>query len=382
MAENYRLAAGGIELEVDLTVGHLAALRVESNGPDGHRILEPLHRAPWRDDPAIQADENIAPNVRRLAGDFFCAPFGIHGDGTDPVSGEALPPHGWPGNSRWQVVDETQDGKGGHTLTLALEKPVQGGRLIKELTLRDGHPFVYQRHIFEGGSGMIPVAHHVMTQFSGSGQLAFSPKRFAVTPPAPQETDPARGRSLFGRGVLTHDLTRLPGHEPGTSFDLTQYPAAAGHEDFVLLVEDPANQIGWTAALREEEQDMLITLRDARQLPVTMLWYSSAGRHYSPWNSRHKGVLGIEDGCALPGFAASGMSEAERALEQSIVQRGIHLNAVMRTEIRHVLGVFATSGNPKKARDVFAASLAGKKPISAVQFCQDFLLSRRVGKHA
>ena len=375
VAENYRLAAGGIELEVDLTVGHLAALRVESNGPGGRRILEPLHRAPWRDDPSIQADESIAPNVRRLAGDFFCAPFGIHGDGTDPVSGEALPPHGWPGNSRWQVAGETQDGKGGHTLTLVLEKPVQGARLTKELTLRDGHPFVYQRHIFEGGSGLIPVAHHVMTQFRGGGQLAFSPKRFAVTPPAPQETDPARGRSLFGRGVLTHDLTRLPGHEPGTSFDLTRYPLAQGHEDFVLLVEDPANDIGWTAALREEEQDMLVTLRDARQLPVTMLWYSNAGRHYSPWNSRHKGVLGIEDGCALPGFTLSGESEAERTLEQGIVQRGIHLNAVTRTEVRHVLGALGAYFDKTVPVSGLLAQLLAKNEEKVARFDRAFLKS-------
>lgn len=341
MTDSYRLVAGGIELEVDLTVGHLSALRVESNGPGGRRILEPLHRAPWRDEPAIQADQSIAPNVRRLAGDFFCAPFGRQGDGTDPVSGEALPSHGWPGNSRWQVVAETQDGKGGHTLTLVLEKSVQGARLTKELTLRDGHPFIYQRHVFEGGSGQIPIAHHVMTQFSGAGRLAFSPKLFAVTPPTPQESDPVRGRSLFGRGVLTRDLTRLPGHEPGTCFDLTRYPVAEGHEDFALLVEDPKNTLGWAAALREEEQDMLITLRDPRQLPVTMLWYSNAGRHYSPWNSRHQGVLGIEDGNALPGFAVDGESEAERAVAQSIVQRGIHLNAVTRTEVRHVLGALA-----------------------------------------
>jgi hypothetical protein len=374
MADIYHLAAGGIELEVDLSVGHLAALRIESNGPDGRRILEPLHRAPWRDDPAIQADEAIAPNVRRLAGDFFCAPFGKQGDGKDPTSGEELPPHGWPANSRWQVIsDQRDDGAGARTVTLELERKVQGARLTKELTLTDGHPFVYQRHIFEGGSGLIPVAHHVMTHFSNGGQLAFSPKLFAVTPPARQESDPARGRSLFASGALTHDLAHLPGAEPGQFFDLTRYPVAEGHEDFVLLVEDPKNRIGWTAALREEEQDMLVTLRNPRQLPVTMLWYSNAGRHYSPWNSRHKGVLGIEDGCALPGFAQEGASEAERGLRNGPERGGVPLGRAGRVQIKHVLGGLSASGLDAGAGYAFEAVLKLGLESDSARFDSSFL---------
>ena len=39
-------------------------------------------------------------------------------------------------------------------------------------------------------------------------------------------------------------------------------------------------------------------LKDPAVLPVTMFWHSNAGRDYPPWNGRHDGVIGIEDGCA------------------------------------------------------------------------------------
>ena len=64
--------AQGIKVTLDLRVGHIRALVIETDG----RTLEPLHTAPWVDDPAITADESIPPNLRYLSGDFFCAPFG------------------------------------------------------------------------------------------------------------------------------------------------------------------------------------------------------------------------------------------------------------------------------------------------------------------
>jgi hypothetical protein len=39
------------------------------------------------------------------------------------------------------------------TMRAVLEGAVNGATLVKELSLQDGHPFVYQRHLFIGGSG-------------------------------------------------------------------------------------------------------------------------------------------------------------------------------------------------------------------------------------
>jgi hypothetical protein len=58
----------------------------------------------------------------------------------------------------------------------ALAKRVMGAEVIKEFTLRDGHPFLYERHVLSGGSGGVSVASHAMTDFVGEGRLCFSPK--------------------------------------------------------------------------------------------------------------------------------------------------------------------------------------------------------------
>src|SRR5215207_4827264 len=95
MEERFHTIRGrGIAVTVDLAVGHLRSLYIERDG----RRLTPLHTAPWIDDPAIAEDESILPNLRSLSGDFFCAPFG----GADE---EGVPTHGWPANSRWDILE-------------------------------------------------------------------------------------------------------------------------------------------------------------------------------------------------------------------------------------------------------------------------------------
>ena len=78
----------------------------------------------------------------------------------------------------------------------------------------------------------------------------------------------------------------------GTIADLTSYPFASAHEDFVALVENTANDLGWAAALRPDKRDIFLSLKNPRDYPITMMWFSNGGRDYAPWNGRHRGVLG------------------------------------------------------------------------------------------
>jgi hypothetical protein len=325
MAERFHtIRAEGIALTIDLAVGHLRALEIEAGG----RRLTPLYTAPWVDDPAIADDESIPPNLRALSGDFFCAPFG----GADE---EGVPPHGWPANSRWEHL-ETSPHADGTVARYALQKRPRGARLIKEIALRDGHPLVYQRHVFEGGSGAISVASHAMTQFPTRGRLAFSAKAYAETPAQPLEPDPARGRYALAYPARFTDLSQAPLRNGGTT-DLRSYPIASRHEDFVMLVEAPGNRIGWAAAIRDDSQDVLLSLKNPGDLPVTMLWFSNGGRDYPPWNGRNVGVLGIEEGRAYSarGFAASA---APNPLSQSGVPTVLELRPDGTAEVRHVIG--------------------------------------------
>lgn len=272
-----RLSAGGHSVTIDPAVGNLRSLGFSVDG----RSLSPLHRAPWADDPDVGADAHLAPVERTLSGDFFCAPFGAS-------DVEPAPPHGWSANSPWTVV-EAGDG----AAHLSLGRPVLGAAIEKRLRLSADAPILYQSHVIRGGQGGLPVAHHPMIRLAGRGWLSVSPKRVAVTPTRP--LDP--GRHRLACPAETTDLTRLPTTDGGP-LNLRALPIADRHEDFLTLIEVPDRRLGWTAVIREDEDDLIFVLKDPTVLPITMLWHSNGGRDHAPWLGRHRGVLGIEDGCA------------------------------------------------------------------------------------
>jgi hypothetical protein len=325
MSERFHtIAADGISLTLDLAVGHIRSLEIER---DGSKVT-PLHTAPWVDDPEISDDPDIAPNLKYLSGDFFCAPFGLS-------DVEEAPPHGWPPNSRWEFAGEDA-GPSRRTARFILERKVMGARLTKEITLRDGHPFAYQRHIFEGGTGAVSVASHAMTHFAGDGHLSFSPKAFAELPAEQQESDPARGRSIFAHPARFSDLGKLP-LANGATADLHHYPIAAEHEDFAMLVEEKGARLGWAAAVRPDANDVMLSLKNPADFPVTFLWFSNGGRFYPPWNSRHLGVLGIEEGRAYSAYGHAA-SIAPNPLSEAGIPTALTLSPTGSVAVRHVIG--------------------------------------------
>ena len=244
------IAAPGVRLVLDLEVGHIRSFEIEAGG----RKLTPLHTAPWVEDKAVIDDPEIPPGLKYLSGDFFCAPFAASDVEKTPN------PHGWPTNAPWEKLDEETCGDR-TTARWVLTRPVMGARVTKEITLRGGHPFAYQRHTFEGGHGRVSAASHGMTRFGKGGRLSFSPKAYADIPSLAQETDPSRGRSLFKCPARFTDLSKLP-FADGRVVDLRNYPLADGHEDFLMLVEAKGSTLGWAAALRKEERDIMLSLKN------------------------------------------------------------------------------------------------------------------------
>lgn len=335
----HTIRAEGAEAVLDLRGGHLRRFAVTGGG----RTIEPTHSAPWVDDPLVQADESILPNLRYLAGDFFCAPFS-----TADIDG--APPHGWPANTRWTVLETVPHPDGGTIGRYELSRPVMGARLVKEFALRDGHPFLYERHIFFGGEGALPVANHGMTRFTTGGRLAFSPKRSASTPETAPEPDPARGRSSLAYPAEFADLTRVPMADGGFA-DITSYPFADRNEDFIMLVEAEGARIGWALATRPEQRDIYLSLKNPADLPVTLLWFSNGGRDYAPWNSRHVGVQGIEEGRTYGG-AGHKASIAPNPLTAAGVPTALVLDPQGEVEVRNVIGGLPLPEGWSRAADV------------------------------
>lgn len=276
-----RLAHGESEALIDPRVGNIPHWRVSARVP--------LHVAPWRDEPEVQDDPALAPVNKRLAGDFFCMPFG-----RDDLHG--FPIHGPTANTDWDVVD--QDAA---VARFALRSDVLGAHVTKEVRLVG--PCLLQTHVVEGGAGDVTFAHHPMSHMAEGGRLSYSPKRAALTDPTPQH----KGKNLWALNQLRGDL-KLD-REDGGSWDLGTYPAGHVVEDFCVLAEARDSRLGWTCLMRNAEDDMLLVLKDPSVMPITMLWISNGARDFSPWNSRHTGVIGIEDGCAMGG---EGLSAAMR----------------------------------------------------------------------
>jgi hypothetical protein len=332
------LEAKGIRVRVDLRVGHIRELTIERGG----RSISPLHTAPWVDEPTITSDANLPGNLRFLSGDFFCAPFAV-------ADLESAPPHGWPANSAW-IVKDTKRTDFGIIGRYELERPVMGAKVLKELTLCHEHPFLYERHVFAGGQGAVSVANHAMIRFDGNGRLAFSKKAYGRTPSHGLETDPSRGRAKLAYPARFEDLRSVTTAEGGT-VDLTQYPIGERHEDFAMLVEDFGNKIGWASAWRPDRGDVFLSLKNAAVLPVTFLWFSNGGRDYHPWNGRHVGVLGIEEGCSYFGDGHKASIEPND-LSRNGVPTAITLIADGAVDVRNVIGGLAVSGRFPGVADV------------------------------
>ncbi len=282
----HTLALGRNKVVVDTAVGHLRQLEFAS----GDRVIAPLHVAPWVSDAPIDPAGPAAPIEQALAGDFLCAPFCA----SDVEGG---PIHGATANAPWHVVDEQTTGENAEA-DYVLSRPVMGAAVKKALRFRAGEPFLYVMHAFEGGSGQIPVSHHAMIRAGGTAAVSFSPKALYFTPDGPPESDPARGRSLLRYPARGEDLGAVQLAAGGTA-DVRTYPFADRHEDVLCLTEAEGGELGWTAAVRDAEDDIVLLLKDARVLPQTAMWMSNGGRDYPPWSGRHTRVLGLEDGRAF-----------------------------------------------------------------------------------
>lgn len=309
----HTLTARGIRIDFAPRGGVLRRMEVTDEGT----ITAPLHHAPWTPD-AVAPD--APPHQAWLAGDFFCAPFGASGpDGL----------HGLPANGDWATLPSNP-----HTLRAVLQGAVQGATLVKEFALQDDHPFVYQRHLFIGGTGSLPVANHAMVAVPNGARLSFSRKRWWETLAKPLESTKGRSRLAYPRRA--EDAADFPAAD-GSVVNLHRYPWGEAHEDFVSGIEDPASRLGWTAVVRPTEGDLFLSLRNPAQLPMTMLWHSNGGRDYAPWNSRHKGCLGVEEGAALPMLGLSSQ-ETPDPLTAAGQPGQVTLDPQGTIDIRHIIG--------------------------------------------
>lgn len=250
----------------------------------GRQRIQPFHTAPWCGTPAAK---KLIPLLRELRGDFFCAPFG---DGP-AWRGEAHPPHGETANADWNVTACSPE-----RLVAVLQTRVRPGTITKTIAARPAETNLYQTHLFEGFKGGMCLGHHAMLDFNrnGPGLISTSKLRLAQVLPAPFEHPAQGGYSSLRQGAWLRRLDQVPMAD-GTKTDLTRFPAREGFEDLVMIHHKDADDFAWAAVVFPEKKFVWFSLKNPTYLASTVLWHSHGGRHYAPWQGRHRGVLGVED---------------------------------------------------------------------------------------
>ena len=121
-----------------------------------------------------------------------------------------------------------------------------------------------------------------------------------------------------------------------------------------MLMGKPGRTLGWSAVTFPRERWVFLQLKNPAVLRHTILWHSHGGRHYAPWNGRHRGVLGLEE---TTSYFHLGLAESARpnALSRAGYPTTVPLSAKKPLRVAHILAVAAIPRGFDLVADVRAA---------------------------
>jgi hypothetical protein len=261
---------------------------------DGRQV-SPMHIAPWAGAPGT---EELPGILRRLRGDWSCAPFGyaVHVPDAapdwksflgEPEPGEEL--HGHSSNAEWDW-EESADGTLALHLVYPRESPI--ARVERRIEPDPNAPavdIVFTIHIRE--ACRLPIGLHPTFRLPKIAQAArLEPAPFAEGRTYPGTVEPAA--PLFAIDQSFSDLAAVPLRSGGT-FDATRLPFVDDSEELVQL-----NGIEGSCALANRAEGYRVRLIWQKEhFPSLLLWYSNRGRKFSPWNGEQVSI-GIEPLCS------------------------------------------------------------------------------------
>lgn len=328
-APSWRFASDTVEAHVAKVGGHLAPVTFKTSSGD----IQPFSIAPWAEEKVSAHTPDL---LKTLRGDFFCAPFG--GNGT-PWRGEQHPPHGESASCKWKRPRISQPAPGITRFEATQQQSVRPGTAHKQIELRDGETNLYLRHTLSEMTGPMCLGHHAMIKCpdGAPGIIGLSPYSSGQVFPDQFEDPTIGGYSSLKPGAKFKDLSSVP-LTSGEPTDITRYPARDGFEDLVMVTARPRQQPAWSTISFPEQGYLWFSLRDANVMRSTVLWMSNGGRHYAPWNGRHRRVIGIED---VTANFHHGLAESVEPNDRS--KRGlathVRLNPSKPTVVNYIMGV-------------------------------------------
>ena len=280
-APSYTLKTAEVELAVTQTAGHLAPVTFHLPGLKA----SPYSLSPWT---PTQIDQSLPNLLTYLRGDFMCLPFGGQQKG---------PPHGDTANAPWQLVSSSAT-----SLKLTQTGTDTGATVAKNFTLIPGHHAIYWEHIITQLEGRWNYGNHPVLDLSnvpaGAARIATSAFRFGSVY-AGEFSNPVAGESGALKPFAEFSSLKSVPMKDGSNTDLTHYPARAGNDDLIMLVNEPATEaqpFAWTAVTFPGY--VWFSLKHVADFPSTLFWLSNGGRPGHPWEKRHLGRLGLEEVCS------------------------------------------------------------------------------------
>ncbi len=274
---SWRVGSGTTEAFVTETGAHAGPVFYNL----GSRAVRPYNLAPW-----FGERLDVPPLLRVLRGDFFAMPFG---ESAEPFEGRVFPAHGQTANEKWTLLRSD-----GGSVTVGMQLTNPPAKVERTVRTLPGQAALYQKQVISGLSGPMSYGMHAMLRFRSRGLISTSPIVYGQVCPVPFEVPAKGGYQFLKQGAEFESLSAAPTTQGGTA-DLTEYPAREGYEDLVQVVNRPGEELAWSAVVFPEERYAWVQLKDPRALTTTVFWMSNGGRHYSPWNGRHRGVLGVEE---------------------------------------------------------------------------------------
>lgn len=313
-----------VEAWTTLHAAHTAPVHFKLDG----RTVSPYSISPWQ----RGEFDGIPDLLGVLRGDFWCMPFGPHGD---------LPYHGEVANDPWQIEESLAERLILRITPSDLAQGSTGAKPVvtKEVSVKDDHNAFYQEFTISGVEGEWSFGTHPIIDFSkmpkGGSRISSSPIRWAGVYPG-VFSDPAQGeRQILKSGAVFSKLAEIPLTDGGT-LDMSCYPTEPGHEDLVMYVNEASpGGLTWTAATLDGY--LWFSLKNPQDLPGTLMWISNGGRSQAPWNSRHLGRIGFEDVCSY--FSHSVTKSREKPLANEGIATVREFTANETVKIQSVQGV-------------------------------------------
>ncbi|OGV69280.1 MAG: hypothetical protein A2283_23480 [Lentisphaerae bacterium RIFOXYA12_FULL_48_11] len=358
-----------VEMTVTLLGAQMAPVVFDRNS---RHPIQPYYISPWQGEGLKMPVQLLAP----LRGDFFCMPFG--GNAT-PYKGEKHPPHGEVAGTDWELAGCAKKGAV-TTLSIICATKVRRGKVIRELSLVDGHNVIYSTTRVDGFEGKTSMGHHAILAMPAKEKsvlVSMSPFKLGLTCPH-QFSRPENGEyQSMAPGAEFKSLSRIPTifKNPPIA-DYSSYPARIGYADLIGLFDQPKDGVSWTAAVNTEENWLWFALKNPKQMPARLIWLENHGRHGNPWNGRNC-CMALEDGCL---YFDAGV--AESAKQNIISKRGIptchDLKKKSPFSLRYIQGAVRVPAGFGKVMDVrfgldqvTFVSVEGKKVSMPV--CHSFL---------